>query len=46
MRQIHTMHQSVHESGEIIEMLNTRSYEIGSISKRSRRLPIKPTCSL
>ncbi|OLO19694.1 hypothetical protein BKP29_0207680 [Bacillus licheniformis] len=27
------MHQSVHESGEIIEMLNTRSYEIGSISK-------------
>ncbi|OKS84126.1 chemotaxis protein [Bacillus licheniformis] len=33
MRQIHTMHQSVHESGEIIEMLNTRSYEIGSISK-------------
>ncbi|MEC1471974.1 methyl-accepting chemotaxis protein [Bacillus haynesii] len=33
MQQIHTMHQSVHESGEIIEMLNTRSHEIGSISK-------------
>ncbi|TWL37184.1 methyl-accepting chemotaxis protein [Bacillus licheniformis] len=47
MRQIHTMHQSVHQSGEIIEMLKIQDHmKSAAFQKRSRRLPIKPTCSL